>query len=365
MFSPQFHELHRYPESRWAKAISDRWVSLCNRLRDYEAPRRCFAGNRDRKWELVSAFQKSIRRADKAMAFRLISAMDSMPEEYAYFWRRLCVIACEDVGPADNVLVSFVVACATLFPPKKTGEENYRLICFLTEQMCGLSTRSRIYCSYGAIEPAALKAELPELTLQDEGIIAAITQLRAAVQVPGNPWQEWQKKNDWRAEGLLKFVGLRLPLPMIQINTPIPPSKLLFDLPSCCYDVHTRVGLNVLQRLVRGVHGAEGIEDFFQENKIRNAHRALGEVLFSLEGGRIQGELIYEPLCSLEQRLFAHQFGLPFKEWGNLRVLVEKALKNGVIDRVREEVLHQFYGQRKLQLRSTGSPAYATVTSPW
>jgi len=110
--------------------------------------------------------------------------------------------------------------------------------------MCALPTRSHIYCSSAAIKPAVIKAALPELTLEDQRINAAITQLRAAVQVPENPWQEWQKKNDWRAEGLLKFVGLRLPLPMIQIDTPIPPSKLLFDLPSCCYDVHTRVGLN-------------------------------------------------------------------------------------------------------------------------
>jgi replication-associated recombination protein RarA len=50
--------------------------------------------------------------------------MDSMPEEYAYFWRRLCVIACEDVGPADDVLASFVVACATVFPPKRTAGAN-------------------------------------------------------------------------------------------------------------------------------------------------------------------------------------------------------------------------------------------------
>jgi hypothetical protein len=251
---------------------------------------------------------------------------------------------------SERLQLCFVVACATVFPPKKTGSQNYDLICFLAEQMCDLSTRSRIYCSYGAIEPAAIKAELPELTLEDQPMVSAILQRRAAVQVPENPWREWQKKNDWLAEGLLKFVGLRLPLPMIKIDMPIPPSKLLFDLPSCCYDMHTRVGLKALQRLVRGVHGAEGIKDFFQENKIRNAHRALGEVLFSVEGGRIQGELIYEALCALEQRLFAHQFGLPFKKWGDLRVLVEKALKNGAIDRVREEVLHQFYGQRKLQL---------------
>ena len=268
-----------------------------------------------------------------------------MPEEYAYFWRRLCVIACEDVGPADDVLASFVVACSTVFPPKKTGNGNYHLLCFLAEQMCDLSTRSRIYCSYGTIEPAAMKCELPELQAEDKPIVSAIMQRKAAVQTPTTTFQEWQRKNDWRAEGLLRFVGLTLPLEMTRVQTPLPPYKTLFDLPSYCFDMHTRLGLAMLKRLVQGVEGAEGIRELFQRHKIKSAHRAVGEALFFVEGGRIQGELIYEPLCGLEQRLSAYKLGLPPNDWLELRILVEKALAEGVVDRIREEVLHQFYGQ--------------------
>jgi hypothetical protein len=44
------------------------------------------------------------------------------------------------------------------------------------------------------------------------------------------------------------------------------------------------------------------------------------------------GESIPDRL--LEQRLFAHQYGgLPLKRWLELRILVEKALAEGVIDR--------------------------------
>ena len=279
------------------------------------------------------------------MALHLLSAIDGMPEEYAYFWRRLCVIACEDVGPADDVLAAFVVACSTVFPPKKTGFKNYDLLCFLAEQMCDLSTRSRIYCSYGVIEPAAMKSELPELRAEDKPIVSAIMQRKASVQTPTNTWQEWQRKNDWRAEGLLRFLGLRLPLEMTGVQTPVPPHKMLFDLPSYCFDMHTRAGLAMLKRLVQGVEGADGIKELFQQNKIKGAHRAVGEALFFEEGGRIEGELIYEPLCDLEQRLSAYKFGLPLKRWLELRVLVEKALEEGVIDGIREEVLHQFYGR--------------------
>jgi len=342
--SSQLDHLCRFPEVMWATPVSDRWISLCDGLRQYDAPLGRLVLARERKWELVSAIQKSIRRGEKEITLHLLSAIDGMPEEYAYFWRRLCVTACEDVGPADDVLAAFVVVCSTVFPPKKTGRDNVGLMGFLAEQMCDLSTRSRIYCSYGLIEPAAMKSELPGLQEEDKLIVSAIMQRKASVQTPTNTSQEWQRKNDWRAEGLLRFLGLRLPLEISEVPIPVPPYKMLFDLPSYCYDVHTRVGLAMLKRLVQGVDGAEGIGEFFQRNKIKCAHRAVGMALFFVEGGRIEGELIYEPLCGLEQRLFAHQYGLPQESWLELRVLVARALADGVIDRVREEVLQQFYG---------------------
>jgi hypothetical protein len=303
----QLDHLYRYPEVMWAKPASDRWLFLSDGLRQYDPPLGRLVLARERKWELVSALQKSIRRGEKEMALHLLSAIDSMPEEYSYFWRRLCVIACEDVGPADDVLASFVVACSTVFPPRKTGCDNLRLISFLASQMCELSNRSRIYCSCSGIEPAAFKSDLPELTQQDESTVAAILESGATLDPAENSWLVWIKRNDWRAESLLHFVGLRLPFEMTAPTTPIPSSKVLFDLPSYCFDMHTRIGLRVLQQLVRGVAGAEDIRDFFQQNEIRNSHRALGTALFYEEGGRIRGELVYEPLCCLEQRVFAHQ----------------------------------------------------------
>jgi hypothetical protein len=337
-------ELAIYPESRWGEAVSERWVSLCAGLREYRASPRGLAIVKERKWELVSAFQKSIRRGDKQIALRLVSAMDRMPTEWAYFWRRLCVIACEDVGPADETLAAFVIACSTIFPPKKTGPQNYDLLCYLAEQMCDLPTRSRIYCSFGVIEPAASKHALPKLGPENELIVSAILEQKASVHSPLTLWQQWQKKNDWRAEGLLKFVGLSFPLEKMVVSAPIPSFKLLMNLPSYCYDMHTRTGLAMLRWLMHGVRGAEEIRDFFRQNQIETQYKALGEALFFVEGGRIQGELIYGPLCHLEQRLFAHQIGLSLETWLHLQILVERALADGVIDRVREDVLDQRYG---------------------
>jgi hypothetical protein len=351
MVSPsQFDHLYRYPEISWAIPASNRWVSLCDGLRHCDAPFGYLVLARERKWELVSALQKSIRRGEKAIALYILAGIDSMPEEYAYFWRRLCVIACEDVGAADDELSSFVIACATVFPPRKTGPDTLRIMSFLVAQMCDLPNRSRIYCSYSLIEPAISKSTLRGLGKDDESIIAAMLQSGTALEQPNDRWGEWKKRNNWRAERLLHFVGLRLPFQMTTVSTPIPFSTELFDFPSYCYDMHTRVGLKALQRLVRGAAGAEDIRDFFQRNQIKHPHRALGMALFFEEGGRITGEVVYQPLCSFEQRVLAYQHGMDDDNWWQMRRLARKALSDGVIDRVREEIWWQQYGQRNLQL---------------
>src|SRR5215831_12116181 len=120
----EFQELLAYPEHCFGEPASQRWRDLCSSLNTYQARAGNFVIDKSRKWELVSGFQKAIRRADKATVLRLISMMASMPEEYGYFWKRLCVIACEDIGPADDMLVRFTIACATVFSPKTLGREN-------------------------------------------------------------------------------------------------------------------------------------------------------------------------------------------------------------------------------------------------
>ncbi len=87
-----------------------------------------------------------------------------------------------------------------------------------------------------------------------------------------------------------------------------------------------------------------------------NFHKALGEALFSVVGGRIQGELVYQPLCWLEHRVSAYRYGLPLQICLNLLGLMKDALEEGVVDQVREGVLHQCYPPENCnQLHEQGS----------
>jgi hypothetical protein len=67
MLSSQYQELIAYPENRWTDAPSDRWVSLCDGLLACEASSTSnFPMDKERKWELVSAFQKAAPARGKA-----------------------------------------------------------------------------------------------------------------------------------------------------------------------------------------------------------------------------------------------------------------------------------------------------------
>ena len=142
---------------------------------------------------------------------------------------------------------------------------------------------------------------------------------------------------------MLKLVGLRLPFELVRVDSNPPPQVSLFDLPSYCYDMHTRVGLQMLRRIVAGTAKAEELAYFFRENPVKGAHRIVGEALFFEEGGRIQGELLYERLCSLEQRFFAHRSTLSLPKWLHLRGIVKQLLADGIINQIRQEVLERMY----------------------
>src|ERR1019366_8983776 len=102
----------------------------------------------------------------------------------------------------------------------------------------------------------------------DQEIISAIMERKASLLEPKSRWEEWLSKNDWRAGRLLRFTGLALPMEMTGVQLAVPQHGMLFGLPSYCYDMHTRVGLEMLRRIVRGVRGTEGITELLERNKV-------------------------------------------------------------------------------------------------
>src|SRR4051812_40010649 len=104
----------------WNEYPSPRWINLCKELKNYESTLHCpgTLQDRGRKWELVSSYQKCVRRGLVDLSPWLVGELLSLgPTEWAYCWRRICVTAAEDVGFGDPDLMNFVIACSTLFRP--------------------------------------------------------------------------------------------------------------------------------------------------------------------------------------------------------------------------------------------------------
>jgi hypothetical protein len=79
---------------------------LFARVSETEAPPH-FPGHPVQKWLYASALQKSIRRGHTHCAIRFAIQLHSLDEQYA--WRRLAVIALEDIGFGDPLAVALTL----------------------------------------------------------------------------------------------------------------------------------------------------------------------------------------------------------------------------------------------------------------
>lgn len=295
--------------------------------------------NPDRKWELVSAFQKTVRRGNGGLAARLVSAMASLETEKAYMWRRLCTTATEDVGPANDLLMKFVIACSMVFPPASLQRNQLRgLWGYLAHQMCS-SQRSRVYCQYSIIQGMVKGGEgvaLMSATPLASRIKHLLTQdLKTDIFL--NPQQKWLVKNDWRGEGMLvgPIWAARNPLPLAKYEPVLLVPDTLKGLPDYAYDKHTRVGKGVCFRLC----GVSEVKAFFAKYTPKDKAEALGWAMFFEEGGLIANGQHNIHLTAIENAMVAVKHDLPFLAWMQLRAIFRNQLQKGTVNQIREDIL--------------------------
>lgn len=312
----------------------DWWTDAANALRLYEPPPALLTvKHADRKWEIVSAYQKAVRRSDVEWALKMVSAMCSIPAELGYFWKRVTCVAAEDVGPGDVHTMNFVIQASRAYTPKKDPEQQYRVLCFLTEMMCE-TTRSHDYCRMVVIEHMHKNGVKPKNLTEDESALLAHF-LAAPDEIGG-----WALKNNWRGEGMLKFQlasGLQLiaePWP----EEPWPEPAIVKGLPSYAYDMHTRAGKQMLAML----SGFKIVKDFLLTHPtIRQKIEILGDAVFYEEGILIANEVRDPVLKSLELRYAAAEAGWSVDTWMEFRGIIRPLLASGAIDKLREKVALQ------------------------
>lgn len=339
-------KLLTFPASEWSEEASTFWNHFCGLLESFHPPERKFKTvNPERKWELVSAYQKAIRRGDTDTALHLCGAFACLPEQWEYFIRRMTVIAMEDVGPGNLEVAKFVVACACVYSPQKHTGWWYQISCCLSYLMTQSYHRSRVYCSLHCIS-AKLKTAPFEMIGSFGGQVREYIAGVSDGSYTGNSpdaYLPWCIKNDWRTDGLLKYSAIELPecLPLCRLldEVPLPQGTMMKGLPSYAYDMYTRVGKQVLGI----IHGeTPQIQNLLAPVK-NDKLTILGEALFFVEGGRIKNELLNTDLYQLEQKLMVWGTGLELDAWYELRAIMESLLVGGYIDHHRQDVLKKMY----------------------
>jgi replication-associated recombination protein RarA len=165
--------------------------------------------------EVISSVQKAVRRCDTDAA--LFWAVELNESGYgAYAWRRLLVIASEDVGLADpmaavvvSALYANAVALKKVRPPSDVRWDGLTLL-QATAYLARASKNREVPDCYSTIELRLSRGERPEIP--DHAIDGHTARGRAQgraegffqaegrrvenlVEVDGNPWaQRWQRE---------------------------------------------------------------------------------------------------------------------------------------------------------------------------
>jgi len=211
------------------------------------------------RWHLVSALQKSIRRGHVDWALGCAAALFEQGPQYVF--RRLSIIALEDVGPGDWLMCALTLEAASgAHLRRKIGEKAVllSLVAALAAaaKSRSLSDGSNLICGKRSEDWPELVSELPPL-LQSiaqrgrslEGLVAAL---------PGV----------WRARENRLVVVSHAP--------DRHGDEMIAGLPAATFDKHTHEGLRAIATLAS-----------------RFTPRQLGLVVFYTEGCHVDRELTW------------------------------------------------------------------------
>jgi hypothetical protein len=322
--------------SLWADWIQHIQEAMCG-----NNPLSLVVKNPNRKWELVSAYQKTVRRGDLPLARGLVSAMVSMGDERAYMWKRIATTSAEDIGGGNPLVMKFVLSAYSCFPPTSLSPDSmHGLWGVLTDLMCG-SAKGREYCQYSILKDCLTSPDMTykcfDASTYGSKVKAVLyTSLKEVAQTPGD---SWLVTSNWRVEGMA--VGPLWSSMLGTTTTPtaelLPAHQTMYGLPSYAYDMHTRVGKGAIMRLC----GKLPLRQLFASSAPTSKPTAVGWAMFFEEGGKIQGRYASPELDALEQVAVAERMGLPLPVWAELRSLVAAMLASGEVDEIRTSVISQ------------------------
>lgn len=347
--------LAQYPLTIWKADSPPDWMEMIQTFEGNCVLMSCVplkSVNPDRKWEITSAYQKAIRRSDLKVAEKMVNAFLCLPDQLEYFWRRMCVIVAEDIGPANPTLMAFVFACQEQFKPKKTSLETQAEVIGALTAMMVYSKKSRMYCAMNGIEN--VMAHKFEKGLTDDG--EAYVEEKWQHLDPLNEWEVeyisylqnrpkdldmtvglwcWKKGN--LAEQLGRYYSTDPDLALR--DTPVPEAVSILGIPSYAYDMHTKIGKTCTYRLC----GWAVVKEILSKTGVNDKAKAVGYSLFFAEGGRHSPEYWDTNVAFLEMKLHYNSLGMTLADGLDLQDVMLQLIANGELNKLREKIAKQVY----------------------
>lgn len=266
---------------------------------------------------LTSAWQKAIRRGDSHLAMRC--ALELHRRDSSYVWRRMRIIALEDVSVGDTELVAAILAIAGKRALQRAWGER-RLLSMLVSDLA-MSNKSRTACDLAVILPPEKIVvenwdELGSLHSFDrQTLFLRAAGWRNTASLSSHEGGRWQTigygnrhlrdryLDEIDAPAAVRFIAARgsgtealnvlLPLahqlqglgcePVVMTRTPSPSWNPIGELPAYAFCMYSGPGMQALGNFLRETPwGAK-----FKKMGIHNARKALGYLVFYVEGGHL------------------------------------------------------------------------------
>lgn len=293
---------------------------------------------------LSSAWQKAIRRGDTNLAIRC--ALELHHRDPDYIWRRIRIIALEDISVGDTELAASILAIAGKRVLQKAWGEG-RLISSLMTQLAN-AHKSRTACDLVVAlpsDPTSVDARVLTMNLahfdHDQLLLLASTwrQTTAYSTQQGGRWRTLSKGNSGlrdqyldriKAPDLVRFIATRgsgtealntLLVPASQLKalacdtlTPTSPPTASWDLiqglPAYAYCMYSAPGMQALGQFLRHSDWTPRL----QALGVRNLRKALGYLVFYVEGGYLHRPLHVCHAAAIQEwseELALGRFGIP------------------------------------------------------
>lgn len=238
----------------------------------------------DKKWLLVSGLQKAIRRGRAEKARQCAHAVMGIDSDY--LWRRLCVIALEDIGWGNPDVCAMVLAVATNKKFRATHGEK-PLLFFLVDMLAG-SIKDRTLCDFVNVWHHTAKEKLTsDKTLFNHSVINSdmpfvgkymAVKGRMALKIP--LWLPVQKQWNMLKESEM-FGSIKHDVA----------EQDIYGIPASAYDQHTMVGKKALAYFAKA---CDPIREWFVKHPFMDKVAVLGGIVFVVEGARLDRQLDFD-----------------------------------------------------------------------